>query len=73
MQKENLYIYNVSMSNAGAGARIKVYPGNVPGDNCTSCGGGTGVVRNVTYNGMHDTGVDCKSSYLLSSFNQLLM
>jgi galacturan 1,4-alpha-galacturonidase len=58
--KENLYIYNTSMSNAGDGARIKVYPGAVPGSNSTSSGGGVGIVRNVTYNGMHDTGVDCK-------------
>ncbi|PMD67414.1 glycoside hydrolase family 28 protein [Hyaloscypha bicolor E] len=55
---ENLYIYNTSMSNAGDGARIKVYPGAVPGSNSTSSGGGVGIVRNVTYNGMHDTGVD---------------
>jgi hypothetical protein len=48
------------VSNAGDGARIKVYPGAVPGSNSTSSGGGVGIVRNVTYNGMHDTGVDCE-------------
>lgn len=58
--KENLYIYNTSMSNASDGARIKVWPGAVLGSNSTSSGGGVGIVRNVTYNGMHDTGVDCK-------------
>lgn len=51
------------MSNAGDGARIKVYPGAVPGSNSTSSGGGVGIVRNVTYNGMHDAGVDCKPLY----------
>ncbi|KAL6918457.1 hypothetical protein FSHL1_009893 [Fusarium sambucinum] len=51
---ENLYIYNISMSNASDGARIKVWPGvetlfqsNLNG------GGGLGRVRNVTYDGFH--------------------
>lgn len=57
---ENLYIYNISMSNAGDGARIKIWPGAVAGSNVTNAGGGSGYVRNVTYNGMHDLGVDCE-------------
>ncbi|KAF4978009.1 hypothetical protein FZEAL_5554 [Fusarium zealandicum] len=51
---ENLYIYNISMSNASDGARIKVWPGvetlfqsNLNG------GGGLGRVRNVTYDRFH--------------------
>jgi galacturan 1,4-alpha-galacturonidase len=46
---ENLYIYNISMSNASDGARLKVWPGVVPGDNRTNVGGGLGYVKNVTY------------------------
>lgn len=47
---ENLYIYNISMSNASDGARLKVWPGEgavtKPG---WIGGGGAGIVRNVTY------------------------
>lgn len=47
---ENLYIYNVSLSNATSGARLKVWPGSEtdfqPG---LGGGGGAGYVRNVTY------------------------
>ncbi len=48
------------MSNASDGARIKVWPGAVPGSNSTSSGGGVRIVRKVTYNEMHDSRVDCK-------------
>ncbi|KAI7497282.1 Exopolygalacturonase [Hortaea werneckii] len=50
---ENLYIYNVSMHNASNGARIKVWPGSpaaLSGD--LQGGGGSGRVRNVTYEDM---------------------
>jgi galacturan 1,4-alpha-galacturonidase len=60
--QENLYIYNISMTNASDGARIKVWPGAIPNSNVTNAGGGTGYVRNVTYNGMHDVNDDCESS-----------
>ena len=47
---ENLYVYNISMSNASDSARIKVWPGAEtdyqPG---LGGGGGSGYVRNVTY------------------------
>ncbi|CAG9942894.1 unnamed protein product [Clonostachys rosea f. rosea IK726] len=47
---ENLYIYNVTLSNATDGARLKVWPGSEtdfqPG---LGGGGGSGYVRNVTY------------------------
>jgi galacturan 1,4-alpha-galacturonidase len=47
---ENLYIYNVSMSNASDGARIKVWPGIETDFQATlNGGGGLGYVRNVTY------------------------
>ena len=59
------------MSNASDGARIKVWPGAVPGSDSTSSGGGVGIVQNVTYNGMHDTRVDCKSA-LFSCTTELL-
>ena len=47
---EDVYVYNISMSNATDGARIKVWPGNqaeLSGD--LQGGGGSGYVRNVTY------------------------
>ena len=46
----DVYVYNVSMSNATDGARIKVWPGvpsELSGD--LQGGGGMGSVRNVTY------------------------
>ncbi|KAM5355149.1 hypothetical protein ACJ41O_001795 [Fusarium nematophilum] len=47
---ENLYIFNVSMSNATDGARLKVWPGaDVKKPVGWVGGGGAGRVRNVTY------------------------
>lgn len=47
---ENLYIYNISMSNASDGARIKVWPGiETAFQSLLNGGGGLGRVRNVTY------------------------
>lgn len=47
---ENLYIYNISMSNATDGARLKVWPGaDVQKPEGWIGGGGEGRVRNVTY------------------------
>lgn len=47
---ENLYIYNISMTNASDGARIKIWPGADISDNPGWVGGGgSGYVRNVTY------------------------
>ncbi len=46
----DVYVYNISMSNATDGARIKVWPGvpsELSGD--LQGGGGMGSVRNVTY------------------------
>ncbi|KAI9150030.1 exopolygalacturonase [Paramyrothecium foliicola] len=56
---ENLYIYNISMSNASDGARIKVWPGveSAFQDNLNG-GGGLGYVRNVTYDGFHNVNND---------------
>ncbi|CAK3748229.1 Exopolygalacturonase X-1 [Lecanosticta acicola] len=56
---ENLLIYNISMFNASDGARIKVWPGSpaeLSGD--LQGGGGTGRVKNVTYQDMTVTDVD---------------
>ncbi len=56
---ENLYIYNVSLSNATDGARIKVWPGTEvdfqPG---LGGGNGAGYVRNVTYDLFHNDNND---------------
>ncbi|GKZ37827.1 hypothetical protein AbraIFM66950_009616 [Aspergillus brasiliensis] len=46
---ENIYVYNVSMSNASDGARIKVWPGIQSGTDALNGGGGSGYVKNVTY------------------------
>jgi galacturan 1,4-alpha-galacturonidase len=49
------------MTNASDGARIEVWPGAVPSANVMNAGGGTGYIRNVTYNGMHDVYDDCET------------
>jgi galacturan 1,4-alpha-galacturonidase len=56
---ENVYIYNISMSNASDGARIKVWPGQYTTfqDNLNG-GGGSGYVKNVTYDGLFNTNND---------------
>ncbi|KAJ9496310.1 hypothetical protein H2202_008268 [Exophiala xenobiotica] len=56
---ENVYVYNISMSNATDGARIKVWPGSpseLSGD--LQGGGGTGAVRNITYDTFYINNVD---------------
>lgn len=50
------------MTTSGDGARIKVFGGIPPTSTSLSSGGGTGYVRNVTYNGIHDVSDDCKSA-----------
>ncbi|KAF2098780.1 putative polygalacturonase [Rhizodiscina lignyota] len=49
---ENVEVYNIHMSNASDGARIKVWPGSPPGA-AFGTGGGSGYVKNIVYNGMH--------------------
>ncbi|KAF2469138.1 pectin lyase-like protein [Lindgomyces ingoldianus] len=56
---KNIYVYNVSMSNASDGARIKVWPGissALSGD--LQGGGGLGSVFNITYDTMKISNVD---------------
>ncbi|KAJ4364121.1 Exopolygalacturonase [Neocucurbitaria cava] len=56
---KNVYVYNVSMSNASDGARIKVWPGSasaLSGD--LQGGGGSGAVQNITYDTMVLSNVD---------------
>ncbi|KAL1652038.1 Exopolygalacturonase X-1 [Diplodia intermedia] len=56
---ENVYVYNVSMSDASDGARIKVWPGapaSLSGD--LQGGGGLGSVNNITYDTMRIANVD---------------
>ncbi|KAK1485229.1 polygalacturonase [Colletotrichum cuscutae] len=56
---ENLYVYNTSMSNASDGARIKVWPGmDTPFQPNLSGGGGSGYVKNVTYDTFHNDNND---------------
>jgi galacturan 1,4-alpha-galacturonidase len=56
---KNIYVYNISMSNASDGARIKVWPGissALSGD--LQGGGGSGAVSNITYDTMSISNVD---------------
>ncbi|KAF1930471.1 glycoside hydrolase family 28 protein [Didymella exigua CBS 183.55] len=56
---KNIYVANVTMSNASDGARIKVWPGAasaLSGD--LQGGGGSGEVKNITYDGMTVYNVD---------------
>ncbi|KAL7952127.1 glycoside hydrolase family 28 protein [Trichoderma barbatum] len=56
---ENIYVFNISMSNASDGARIKVWPGtNTPFEPGLSGGGGAGYVRNVTYDTFYNDNND---------------
>jgi len=56
---ENVYVYNVTMSNASAGARIKTWPGgHAVMSSDLQGGGGTGRVNNITYEGMKVSNVD---------------
>ncbi|KAK1238531.1 hypothetical protein MKX07_006677 [Trichoderma sp. CBMAI-0711] len=56
---ENVYVYNISMSNASDGARIKVWPGtDTPFEPGLSGGGGAGYVKNVTYDTFYNNNND---------------
>ncbi|KAF0325125.1 polygalacturonase [Colletotrichum asianum] len=55
---EDLQIYNISMSNASDGARIKIWPGVPPNTTGSEAGGGLGHVRNVTYEKYHNVNND---------------
>lgn len=56
---ENLFIYNISMTNASDGARIKVWPGiQTSFQELLNGGGGLGRVRNVTYDLFHNVNND---------------
>ena len=58
---ENVLVYNISMTDASDGARIKVWPGIdsdfQPG---LSGGGGSGLVKNITYRDFRNKNNDCK-------------
>lgn len=56
---ENLFIYNISMTNASDGARIKVWPGiQTSFQTLLNGGGGLGRVRNVTYDTFYNVNND---------------
>ncbi|KAL3464881.1 putative exopolygalacturonase A [Aspergillus heterothallicus] len=54
---EDIYVYNITMANAGNFARIKVWAGAEASADGLS-GGGTGAVRNVTYDHLYSNGND---------------
>ncbi|KAH8161967.1 hypothetical protein CIB48_g6260 [Xylaria polymorpha] len=68
---EDVYVYNISMSNASDGARIKIWPGVPPNTTGSSSGGGAGYVRNITYelfyNTNNDWAVELTQCYFASS------
>ncbi|KAI0180209.1 glycoside hydrolase family 28 protein [Hypoxylon sp. FL1284] len=56
---ESLYIYNISMTNASDFARIKVWPGvQTDFETHLKGGGGSGYVRNVTYDLLYSNNND---------------
>ncbi|KAI0479844.1 glycoside hydrolase family 28 protein [Xylaria cf. heliscus] len=68
---EDVYVYNISMSNASDGARIKIWPGVPPNTTGSSSGGGAGYVRNITYelfyNTNNDWAIELTQCYFASS------
>lgn len=60
------------MITSGDAARIKIWSGNIPSNNSTSSGGGSGYVRNVTYNGIHDVSTDCECFLRCGAFEMLM-
>ncbi|CAK7236998.1 hypothetical protein SBRCBS47491_009827 [Sporothrix bragantina] len=48
---EDIYVYNNSMTSCSDGGRIKIWPGAAAGSGSSS-GGGSGYVRNITYEKM---------------------
>lgn len=54
---ENITVYNINMTDASDGARIKVWPG-IPSlfQPLLNGGGGLGYVKNVTYDTIHNHG-----------------
>lgn len=62
---ENVYVYNATMSNSAASARIKVFQDVIPesdGSLPLASGGGYGYVQNVTYGEIHNVNDDCECS-----------
>jgi hypothetical protein len=49
----NVYVRNISMSNAQNGARIKVFGGS--NDTSSVSGGGSGYVKNITFEDFRNT------------------
>ncbi|OLN81756.1 Exopolygalacturonase A 2 [Colletotrichum chlorophyti] len=55
---EDIYVYNITMSQSTDGARIKVWPGIPNESDPAASGGGSGRVRNVTYELFHNNNND---------------
>ncbi|GFZ44874.1 Exopolygalacturonase [Saitozyma sp. JCM 24511] len=55
---ENVLVSDIVMTNASDGARIKIWPGMAPTSTGLTSGGGSGHVKNVTYQNVHIENVD---------------
>jgi galacturan 1,4-alpha-galacturonidase len=55
---QNIVVRNTTLGYASDAARIKVWAGEVPGSD-SGTGGGNGVVKNITYDGMTVVKDDC--------------
>ncbi|KAI5303320.1 hypothetical protein KEM56_007674 [Ascosphaera pollenicola] len=68
---ENVTVYNIDMNHASDGARIKAFPGAI--GSATDQGGGTGHVKNVTYENIHNNGnewgIEITQCYALKGHN----
>jgi galacturan 1,4-alpha-galacturonidase len=54
---EDIYVYNSTMTKCGDIGKVKVWPGAAPGGG-TSSGGGSGHVKNITWEAMVSDGSD---------------
>ncbi|KAG4031339.1 hypothetical protein MFRU_009g01260 [Monilinia fructicola] len=73
---EDIYIYHNKLSDSSDAARIKVWAGAVPNSDGSlpyGAGGGDGIVRNITYDGMtvvsDDYSIELTSCYMQSTSN----
>ena len=68
---ENIYVYNITMTNASNCGRVKIWPGVPPNTTGSSSGGGLGYVRNITWdtciNSNNELAIDVSQCYFAKS------